>query len=137
MNAINQKQLRRRVVLWLTVLCLLSTVAYGRQAAKNGKKEFVFTGKVESIDQKAKTLLVTNDGIPGWSFLTTTACTVDKPEVLRTVTPGDRVTAKVYEGDSKVLYHLRVVPPDDIPVFLGRKELKSIRTRISEPSACS
>src|SRR5690348_1550742 len=120
----NQEQLRRRVMLWVAVLCLLSTVAYGRQAAKTGKKEFVFAGKVEAVDQKAKTLMVTNEAIPGWSFSTTRAYTVDRPEVLRTVTPGDRITAKVYEGDSKVLYDLRIVPPDDIPVFLGRKELK-------------
>jgi hypothetical protein len=120
----NQGQLRRRVVLWVTVLCLLSTVAYGRQAAKKGKKEFVFAGKVEAVDQKAKTLVVMNEAVPGWSLSTTRTYSVDRQEVLRTVTPGDHVTAKVYEGDSKVLYDLRVFPPDDIPVFFGRKELK-------------
>jgi hypothetical protein len=120
----NQKQQRRRIVLCVSILCLLTVVAYGQQAAKKGKKEFVFAGKVVAVDQKANTLVVTNEGIPGWSFSMTKTYTVDNPEVLRTVTPVDRVTAKVYEGDLKVLYDLRVVPPDDIPVFLGRKELK-------------
>jgi hypothetical protein len=114
----------RSIVLLVAILCLFATVALGQQAAKKGKKEFVFAGKVEAVDPKAKTLVVTNEGIPGWSFSTTRAYTVDRPEVLRTVTPGDRVTAKVYEGDSKVLYDLRVIPPDDLPVFFGRKELK-------------
>ncbi len=48
---------------------------------------------------------------------------VDNPEVLKTVKPGDRVTAKVYEGDFKVLYELRVVPPEDTPVFFPKKIL--------------
>jgi hypothetical protein len=37
--------------------------------------------------------------------------TVDNPEVLKTVKPGDQVTAKVYEGDFKTLYDLKVAPP--------------------------
>jgi hypothetical protein len=31
-----------------------------------GKKEYAFKGKVEQIDQKAKTLTVANEDIPGW-----------------------------------------------------------------------
>jgi hypothetical protein len=120
----NKKPQRRRIVLWVTILCLLSAGANGKQAAKKGKKEFAFAGKIQAVDQKAKTVVVTNERIPGWSFSTTKAYTVDNPEVLQNVTPGDRVTAKVYEGDLKVLYDLRVVPPDDIPAYFGRKERK-------------
>jgi hypothetical protein len=120
----NKTQQGRCGVLLVTILCFLTAVAYGQQAAKKGKKEFVFAGKVEAVDQKAKTLVVTNDGIPGWRFAMTKTYSVDKPELLQTVTPGDRVTAKVYEGDLKVLYDLRVVPPEDTPAFFSRKELK-------------
>jgi hypothetical protein len=41
--------------------------------------------------------------------------------VLKTVKPGDRVTAKVYEGDFKVLYDVKVVPPEDTPAFFPKK----------------
>jgi len=46
---------------------------------------------------------------------------VNHPEVLRNVVPGDRVRATVFEGDFKVLYDLKVVPPEDIPIVLPRK----------------
>jgi hypothetical protein len=46
---------------------------------------------------------------------------VDNPEVLATLKPGDRVTAKVSEDDLKVLYDVKVVPPEDTPVFFPKK----------------
>jgi hypothetical protein len=64
---------------------------------------------------------VTNENIPGWLNYKKMTYKVDNPEVLKTVKPGDRVTAKVYEGDFKVLYELTVVPPEDTPVFFPKK----------------
>jgi hypothetical protein len=69
---------------------------------------------------------VNNENIPGWlnSMRTTykvrMSYEVDNPEVLNTVKPGDRVTAKVYEGDFK-RYEFMLAPPEDMPVFFPKK----------------
>ena len=126
----NKKQCRRCLVLFATILCL-TAVAYGQGHAtytqerwnKIWKKEFVFKGLVEKVDANAKWVTVTNENIPGWQKYKTMTYKVDNPEVLKTVKPGDRVTAKVYEADFKVLYELRVVPPEDTPVFFPKKIL--------------
>jgi Cu/Ag efflux protein CusF len=123
----NKKQCRRCVVLFATILCL-TAVANAQRADKKGKKEpppfavaFVFKGIVEQLDANAKWVTVTNENIPGWLNYKKMTYKVDNPEVLKTVKPGDRVTAKVYEGDFKVLYELTVVPPEDTPVFFPKK----------------
>jgi len=116
------------VVLFVTCVCLVTAVTYGQQAHKNShvfrvfdKKEFVFRGRVEKVDADAKTVVVTNDNIRGWRSSMTASYTVNNPEVLRDLMPGDPVRAKVYEGDFKVLYDLEVVPPEDTPAFFPRK----------------
>lgn len=103
--------MKRSTVLIATILCLIAGLALGQQSSKNGKKEFAFTGKVDKVDPNGKTISVKNENIPGWMSPMTMTYTVDKPEVLKSVKPGDQVTAKVYEGDFKVLYDLKVAPP--------------------------
>ncbi|HEY2381993.1 MAG TPA: copper-binding protein [Terriglobia bacterium] len=103
--------MKRSVVLIATILCLAAGLAFGQQGGKDGKKEFPFKGKVEKVDPNAKTILVNNESIPGWMSSMSMTYTVDKPAVLKSVKPGDQVTAKVHEGDFKVLYDLKVVPP--------------------------
>jgi len=107
----NNQKFGRSIVLAATILCLLVAAASGQQADKKGKKEFQFKGKVEKVDPNAKTILVNNENIPGWMSSMSMSYTVDNPEVLKTVKPGDQVTAKVYEGDFKTLYDLKVAPP--------------------------
>ena len=92
------------------ILCLLLPLAYG-QAGKDGKKEFTFKGQVEKVDANAKSVTVKNESVPGWMNSMTMSYSVDKPDVLKTVKPGDQITAKVYEGDFKTLYGLQVVAP--------------------------
>jgi Cu/Ag efflux protein CusF len=122
-----KKQCGLCVVLFVTCLCLVTAVTNGQQAHKNShvfrvnKKEFAFRGRVEKVDADAKTLVVTNDNIAGWRYSMTASYTVNNPEVLRDLMPGDPIRAKVYEGDFKVLYDLEVVPPEDTPVFFPRK----------------
>jgi Copper binding periplasmic protein CusF len=86
------------------------------KADNRGKKEFLLRGTVVKVDTKAKTVVVDNEYLPGWRNSYTGAYTVNDPEVLRTLEPGDHVTAKVYEGDFKTLYDVRLVPPEDLPV---------------------
>lgn len=47
--------------------------------------------------------------------------TVDTPEVLTDVRPGDRVTAKVYEGDFKSLIRLEGCPARGYAGFLSQE----------------
>jgi hypothetical protein len=76
---------------------------------------------VEEVDRNAKMIVVNNEAILGWRSSTTITYTVHNAEVLTDVRPGDRVTAKVYEGDFKVLYDLKVVPPREHAGFLPKK----------------
>ena len=119
---VNKQQNHRCVLLFITILCLLTAAAYGQQPVKKGKKEFVFKGKVEGVDLNKKTVVVNNDGIPGVMLSVTATYSVDNPEVLKTLVPGDHVTAKIYEGNFKVLYELRPVPPEDTPLFPARRK---------------
>ena len=100
----------------MTFLCLLAAAAYGQQANKRGKKEFVLKGTVVKVDTNAKTVVVNNEYLPGWRNSFKGTYTVSDSEVLRTLEPGDHVTAKVYGGDFKTLYELRLVPPEDLPL---------------------
>jgi Cu/Ag efflux protein CusF len=93
------------------ILCLATAAAYAQQGNKAGKKEFAFKGSVEKVDPNNKSILVKNENIPGWMNSMSMSYTVDKPEVLKNIKPGDQISAKVYEGDFKTLYDVKVVPP--------------------------
>ena len=73
-----------------------------------GKKEYTFRGTVEGVNPSGKTLTVQNENIPGWMSPMSMAYTVSNPEILSTLKPGNRITARVYEGDMK-LYQVRVL----------------------------
>jgi Cu/Ag efflux protein CusF len=107
MNKLHQG---RWIVLVATMICFPAMLAYSQQE-KGGKKEFTFHGKVEQVDASAKTLAVNNEAIPDWMSSMTMTYTVDKPEVLKSIKVGDQITAKVYEGDFRTLYEVKVVPP--------------------------
>jgi Cu/Ag efflux protein CusF len=93
------------------LLCALVAVPAGTHAQQNGKKAYVFKGKVEKVDEKAKTLTIANENIPGWMTAMTMAYGVDKDTVLRQVKAGDQITATVYDGDF-TLHNVKVVPPE-------------------------
>ncbi len=78
-------------------------------AQQSGKKSFEFRGKVEGVDTAAKRITVTNEPIEGWMGTMTMGYAVDNRDVLGLVKAGDRITAKVYEGDPK-LCDVQVVP---------------------------
>jgi Cu/Ag efflux protein CusF len=79
-------------------------------AQQAAKKEYAFQGIVEQVDTARKRLTVHNRPIEGWMGEMTMAHEVADEAVLHRVKVGDRVTAKVYEGDS-TLYDVQVVSP--------------------------
>lgn len=93
-----------KAILLSSILCLsLATLR-----AQDEKKSFAFAGKVEAVDMAAKRLTVTNEPIAGWMGAMTMSYAVKNDDVFAHVKAGDRVTAKVYQGDF-TLYDVRVV----------------------------
>jgi Cu/Ag efflux protein CusF len=93
------------------LLCALAAASAGTHAQQSNKKEYVFKGKVEKVDEKAKMLTVANENIPGWMMAMTMAYRVDKDTVLKQVKAGDQIIATVYDGDV-TLHNVKVVPPE-------------------------
>jgi Cu/Ag efflux protein CusF len=104
----------RLVILISAIFCLSLSVAYAQQTAKK-EKEIALKGKVESVDAKAKTVKVKNENIQGVMPEMSMTYQVDKADLLKTLKPGDQITATVHE-DFKTLYDVKVVPPADTPV---------------------
>lgn len=103
---------RRYLLVFIAGLLCVGLAASFATAQQKGKKEYAFKGKVEKVDQEAKTLTVANEDIPGWMMAMTMTYGVDKDTVLKAVKAGDQITATVYEGDTKTLYNVKVVPPE-------------------------
>ncbi len=77
-------------------LALLVAAACLGQAAP-AKKAFTFHGKVQAVS--ADGLTVDGEKVDGWMDAMTMKYKVDDPKVLKTVKPGDKIKATVYEGD--------------------------------------
>ena len=61
---------------------------------------------------KADRLTVNHGKVEGNMDAMTMPYKVDKPDILKKVKVGDRITATVYDGDF-TLYDIQVVPPQD------------------------
>jgi len=92
------------------VCALLVSMTVQAQDAK-AKKEHAFRGVVQKVDEKAKSMTVDGENVPGWMSAMAMAYTPDKEEILKTVKPGDQITATVKDGDFKTLYDVKIVPP--------------------------
>ena len=103
----------RRFVTLIAALtgALFLSVALHAQNPPADRKEHAFKGKVEKVDEKTKMITVNNENIPGWMASMTMSYKVDKPDVLKTLKPGDNITATVYDGDYQTLYNVKVAPP--------------------------
>src|SRR5271165_699438 len=78
-------------------------------AQQTQKKVFTFYGTVEQVDAAAKQLTIHSEPIEGWMGGMRMGFSVDDDAVLHRVKAGDRVAAKVYEGDF-TLHEVQVVP---------------------------
>jgi Cu/Ag efflux protein CusF len=107
MNTARRARFVTLMAVALGVLLLLPAA----RAQQGGKKEHAFRGKVEGVDTKAKTLNVNGENVEGWMAAMTMTYGVDKVDVVNHVKVGDQITAKVYDGDFKTLYDVKVVPP--------------------------
>lgn len=77
-------------------LILVMALALMAQAPA-GKKPLTFHGKVEAVS--ADGLTVNGEKVEGWMDAMTMKYKVDDPKVLKTVKPGDKITATVYKDD--------------------------------------
>jgi protein SCO1 len=85
----------RRIVAILSLALLVAAVSLAQAPA--GKKPLTFHGKVEAVS--ADSITVNGEKVEGWMDAMTMKYKVDDPKVLKTVKPGDKITATVYEGD--------------------------------------
>lgn len=96
-----------RFIMSLALAGMLAAI-FGIPAAA-AKKAYTFHGKVDAVDQKAATLTVNGEEVKGWMGAMTMDYKVDNAAVLKTVKPGDAITATVYDGDL-VLHKVQVMP---------------------------
>lgn len=77
-------------------------------ARPDANKAHTFRGTVEKTDTSTGMLTVSGENVPGWMGPMTMNYRVEKPDNV-TVKVGDRITAKVYDGDFTTLHDVRVV----------------------------
>jgi protein SCO1/2 len=85
--------------------CLMAAAGWAQAPA--GKKSYTFHGKVEAV--AADGLTVNGEKVEGWMDAMTMKYKVDDPKILKTVKPGDQITATVYQGDMS-LHKVQVAP---------------------------
>jgi ribosomal protein S1 len=86
-------------------MALLMTAPTVAQA-QGEKKPHTFHGKVEKVSDDG--LTVNGEKVEGWMDAMTMKYKVDNKKVLKTVKPGDEITATVYDGDLS-LHKVQVV----------------------------
>jgi Cu/Ag efflux protein CusF len=93
----------------LALACLFAVNSFAQDKSKGKAKSYTFHGKVQAVTEKG--LTVNGEKVEGWMDAMTMSYPVDKPDVLKKVKVGDRITATVYQGDM-MLHDVEVVPPD-------------------------
>jgi Cu/Ag efflux protein CusF len=98
---------RVKVIAVFAAAVLMAQVCLGQAAP--GKKSYTFNGKVESVDEGAKSLKVNGEEVKGWMAAMTMDYKVDDSAILKKVKAGDQITATVYDGDL-TLHKVQVMP---------------------------
>jgi Cu/Ag efflux protein CusF len=88
---------RVQVIAVFGAVVLMAQVCLGQAAP--GKKSYTFHGKVESVDESAKSLKVNGEEVKGWMAAMTMDYKVDDSAILKKVKAGDQIMATVYDGD--------------------------------------
>jgi protein SCO1/2 len=97
---------RVQVIAVFAAVILMAQVCLGQAAP--GKTSYTFHGKVESVDESAKSLKVNGEEVKGWMAAMTMDYKVDDSAILKEVKAGDQITATVYDGDV-TLHKVQVV----------------------------
>ncbi len=100
----------RILQLFTLVLAVASLVGTSATAQQAKGKSHTLEGKVEGV--QADRLTVNHGKVEGYMDAMTMPYKVDKPDILKKVKVGDRISATVYDGDF-TLYDIHVVPPQD------------------------
>ena len=116
----NTKQLTRILTLSVAMTVLFLSAALA-QNANAGKKSFTFKGKVEKVDAATKQITVNGEKVEGWMDSMTMSYAVDKEDVFKKLKVGDEITAKVYEGDFKILHDVQIVAAAKAPAAPAKK----------------
>jgi Cu/Ag efflux protein CusF len=96
-----------RLAVALAVACLFGMTAAAQQAKG---KSHTLEGKVEGV--QSDRLTVNHGKVEGYMDAMTMPYKVDKPDILKHVKVGDRISATVYDGDY-TLYDVHVVQPQE------------------------
>jgi Cu/Ag efflux protein CusF len=96
-----------KVYLWAAILAVFFLVGMTATAQQTKGKSHTLEGKVEGV--QSDRLVVNHSKVPGYMDAMTMPYKVDKPDVLKQVKVGDRISATVYDGDF-TLYDVHVVP---------------------------
>ncbi|MEQ1945980.1 MAG: copper-binding protein [Bryobacteraceae bacterium] len=97
----------------MTVLAAaLLTAAVCLAQVAPAKKALMFHGKVEAVNEAAKSLKVNGEKVEGWMDAMTMDYKVEDPAILKKLKAGDQIMATVYEGDM-VLHKVEIMPTAD------------------------
>ena len=81
-----------RVVAILSIVFFLPVACRPRDV----EQRYPLKGKVVSVDKRGLTVTVAHEAIPGYMDAMTMPYKVDKPDILKTVKVGDRISEPVY-----------------------------------------
>ncbi len=97
-----------RMITIFAAAILMAALCLGQGTSK---KAMTFHGKVQGVNAADNSLKIDGEKVDGWMDAMTMDYKVDNPAVLKSVKPGDKITATVYEGDM-VLHKVQVVKGD-------------------------
>jgi outer membrane protein, heavy metal efflux system len=98
-------------------------VCYSSPAQQNERKSYTLRGTVEQVDTASKRLQVANEPVPGGMAAMTMTYKLDSDAILSRLKPGDRISAKVFEGD-QTLYDVQIEPSSAGAPAQGPNELR-------------